>query len=54
MKISKKSIEEMKPEELKVIRGGFREQNSDTNTISRRASARAPIETEYEIPIPTK
>lgn len=54
MKLNKKDIEQMKPEELKVIRGGFREQNSDTHTISRRASARAPIETEYETPIDTK
>lgn len=54
MKINKKSVEEMKPETLKVIRGGIKERSADTQTISRRASARSPIETEYETPMPTK
>ncbi|AXG68632.1 hypothetical protein KORDIASMS9_00848 [Kordia sp. SMS9] len=53
MKLNNKKVKEMQPEELKVIRGGKKEENSDTQTISRRASARAPIETEYETPMPT-
>ncbi|AXG68633.1 hypothetical protein KORDIASMS9_00849 [Kordia sp. SMS9] len=53
MKISKKGIEEMKPKQLKAIRGGIKKHSDDdTYTVTIRVKATSSVEADCETPAP--